>query len=109
MLVCVIPSLLRLLRFTKEGESVHRSALGQVVFPTFVHVYLDFVSGGHSDVGTFAGGMLVVYSTDNNLMCETFHKVALGLENACLITPSHIVFSTLATISIHVQCVNAQI
>lgn len=55
-LVCMIPSLLRLLRFTKEGESVHRSALGQVIFPTFVHVYLDFVSGGHSDVGTFCLG-----------------------------------------------------
>ena len=95
----MIPSLLRLLCFTKEGESVHRSALGQVIFPTFVHVYLDFVSGGHSDVGTFlfgGGDDCTVYSTDN--MCETFHKVALGLENACLVSPSHIVFSTLATI-----------
>ena len=55
-LVCVTPSLLRLLRFIKEGESVHRSALGQVIFPTVVHVYLDFVSSGHSDVGTFAEG-----------------------------------------------------
>ena len=55
-LICVTPALPRLLRFIKEGESVHRSALGQVIFLTFVHVYLDFVSSGHSDVGTFVEG-----------------------------------------------------
>ena len=42
------------------------------------------------------GDACTVYRTDN--MCEKFHKVALGLENACLVSPSHIVFSTLATI-----------
>jgi len=48
---CLFP---RLLLFTKKGESVHRSTLAQVIFPTFVHIYLDFVAGGHSDVGTSA-------------------------------------------------------
>ena len=54
---CLFP---RLLLFTKERESVHRSTLAQVIFPTFVHIYLDFVAGGHSDVGTSAERMQLV-------------------------------------------------
>ena len=41
----------RLLSFTEECDSTHKSDISLILYPIFVHIYLDLVAGGHSEMG----------------------------------------------------------
>ena len=41
----------RLLSFSEECVSTHKSDISHILYPIFVHIYLDLVAGGHSELG----------------------------------------------------------
>ncbi len=36
-----------------DCNAAHKVELTQVLYPVFVHVYLDLIAGGHSGIGTY--------------------------------------------------------
>lgn len=47
----VLLLLFRLLSFSEKCDSTHKADISLVLYPIFVHVYLDLVAGGHSELG----------------------------------------------------------
>ncbi len=43
----------RLSQFCVDCNAAHKVELTQVLYPVFVHVYLDLIAGGHSGIGTY--------------------------------------------------------
>ena len=41
----------RLLSFTREKDHTHKGEVSQILFPVFVHFYLDLLSSSHTDTG----------------------------------------------------------
>ena len=52
----IIPSFLacRLLSFSEQCDSTHKSDISLILYPIFVHIYLDLVAGGHSEMGIYS-------------------------------------------------------
>lgn len=53
---------LRLLNFIEECDSTHKSDISLILYPIFVHVYLDLVAGGHSEMGKDRRALMLSYT-----------------------------------------------
>ena len=65
----------RLLNFAEDPQNQYQTELAQVVFPVFVHVYLDFVAEGISDTG---GGQN--YTPNNNACASAVVRAVVDMH-----------------------------
>ena len=61
-----------------DCNAAHKVELTQVLYPVFVHVYLDLIAGGHSGIGTYMNNSIFKLSTFYASLCavKRIHPVA---------------------------------